>query len=97
MRAIVLVITLAGCRSELMPAPDLAAIPVDLSARDVAASVPVDLASYDQFSSDMDICDLQHQNGSCPPGYTCCAFTCWGGGPVDWCYPSGPIHGCPVC
>ena len=90
------VVTLGGCRSQLMPPPDLAPAPIDLASRDESVPKLVDLASYDQASSDMDVCDKQHPTGYCPPGFTCCAFDCWGGGgpPNGWCFQGA---GCPVC
>jgi hypothetical protein len=85
LRALILVVAMAGCRSQDIPPPDLARI--DLAARDLGAS---DLSGHDQSSSDMTlVCD---PDLGCPPGLICCG-PCWGNGPPACVM----LPGCPLC
>jgi hypothetical protein len=87
-------LVLTACRSEALPPPDLLPAPRDFAVVD--QSVPdlplVDLAGVDGEA----ICAPEHPMGYCPPGSSCCPYSCWGSGPAPyiWCAPS---LGCPVC
>ena len=86
MRGWLLCLLLLGCRTRPFEEGGLA--PADMGRTDIAT--PADMAHPPDAG-----CSPAVPNGYCPPGTTCCPFSCWGGNDVTgWCF-QGP--GCPVC